>query len=281
MVLQQTLRPTPGHRVRVPEGGAALRQGMSPRTLQQPHGFTALDYEHFSVDLLYDYYWLTGDPLARDELARAGRGLPRVLAELPFLTSRGEGWCMQAAVLISRATGDPEPVERLHERFRERVEPELGSPGALYVLRQPPHRDVLGGEEPFDAPWQMAAFIHGAHAMFQQTGDRRFADAAVRAAKVMAGPGWVDEVGPKYLLSATDPDVFTMPVAFDPRAGTAVMQVGGFVLAAQLTRADADKSMFKRRSEFLFEPYDDEVERAQARLNTWFQLYLDYVARNR
>ena len=281
MVLQQTLRPTPGQPVRVPEAAAALRQGMSPRTLQLPHGFTALDYEHFSVDLLYDYYWLTGDPLARDELVRVGRGLLRVLAEVPFLTSRGEGWCMQAAVLIARATGDTGLVEAVRGRFRERVEHELGGPDALYVLRQPRHSDVLGGDEPFDAPWQMAAFIHGAHAMFQQTGERRFADAAVHAAKVMAGPGWVDEVGPKYILSATDPAVFMMPVAFGPRAGTAVMQIGGFVLAAQMASSESERAMFRRRSEFLFEPYDDVAERSQAQLNTWFQLYLDFMARGR
>ena len=278
IVLQHCLRPTPGYRVRIPDASKPLRQGMSKRTLQRPHGFTALDYEHFSVDLLYDYYWLTGDLLARDEILRMGRGLPEVLQNLPFRTCRGEGWCMQAAVLIARATGDDTCVATMHKRFRDVVEPELGVDPAPYVIRQPPHEDALDGKEAFDCPWQMAAFVHGAHAMFEQTSDPRFAKAAVRAGRVMAGPGWLEGEGPKYLVSAMDASRYTMPVGFGPLEGTALMEVSGFVLAAELARKQADRDLFRRRIDLLMTPYE-KVERARTAMNAWFQLALDRRAR--
>src|SRR6185436_1422558 len=74
MVLQQTLRPAAGRNPRQPVDLAAYRQGLGPMSQYAPHGFTAPDYEHFSVTLLYDWWWLTADPFARDELARLGRG---------------------------------------------------------------------------------------------------------------------------------------------------------------------------------------------------------------
>src|SRR5262249_15700811 len=116
MVLQQTLRPTPGRNPARPPEQAAWRQGIGPLGQYAPHGFTAPDYEHFSVILLYDGWWLTGDPLARDELARLGRGVRAELQAVPFLTSRGEGWCLQSGVLIARATGDAALLEWLRRR---------------------------------------------------------------------------------------------------------------------------------------------------------------------
>jgi hypothetical protein len=248
---------------------------MSDRALRRPHGFTGLDYEHFSVNTLYDYYWLTGDPLARDELARAGRGLLELLEEVPFPTCRGEGWCMQAAVLIARGTGEPDVVDAVARRFRDRIEPVIGAPSALYVLSQPPHEQALEGEEAFDCPWQMSAFVHGAHAMYRQTGDPRFAQAGLQAARVMAGPGWVEDVGPKYLLSVDKPDRYMMPAGFGPLEGTAVMEIGGFVLADELSPNQVERSLFRRRVDFLLAPYTVEPERSRAAINPWFQILLD------
>ncbi|HLQ37509.1 MAG TPA: hypothetical protein VK348_06895, partial [Planctomycetota bacterium] len=125
MLLQQPLRPTSGRAPALPIAGAPYRQGLGPIAVHAPHGFTAVDYEHFSALLLYDYYWLCGDPLALDELARLGRGLRAELAALPFKTSRGEGWCMQSGALIARATGDRALAEWLQQRFEQQIAGEL------------------------------------------------------------------------------------------------------------------------------------------------------------
>jgi hypothetical protein len=234
----------------------------------------ALDYEHFSINLLFDYYWLTGDPLARMEIRRTVAGLPVLLKGLPFLTCRGEGWCMQAAALHEMATQDRAVLAFMRQRFRDTVRSKLGPKGVAYVLQQPPHKDAFGPTVPFDAPWQMAAFIHGLHAMYRRTGDGMFRDAAVRTALVMAGPGWLKGTGPKYLVSARDPGRYTMPVGYGPLEGTAIMQVGAFVLAEELATDTDDKQLFRRRARFIFEPYR-RVEPQVNRANSWFQLLLD------
>jgi hypothetical protein len=276
--LQHCLRPTPGGSVRVPAATKALRQGLSNRTMRRPHGFSASDYEHFSADQLYDYYWLTGDALARDELARLGRGLPGVLRGLPFQTCRGEGWCMQAAVLIARATGDDAPVRFMHKRFVDRIEPSLGTKPAPYLIRQPPHPDAFDGKEAFDCPWQMAALAHGAHAMFVQTGDARYARLVVRAGRVMGDSGWLDGQGPKYFVSATRADGHEMAVGIGPLEGAALMEVSAFVLAEELADGDADQRLFRSRAAAIIAPYQ-EAERDRAAMNPWFQLFLDRRAR--
>lgn len=282
MVLQQALRPTPGRSPRLPEATLAWRQGLSQRTITRPHGFTALDYEHFSVDLLYDYYWLTGDPFALDELRRIGSGLLPLLEALPFATSRGEGWCLQAGVLIARASGDDDLLAALLERFERVILPVLGAASASYAIPQPPHPEALQPGVDFDLPWQMAALIYGFHALYQQTGDLRVRDAIGRVAMVMARAGWLDGVGPKYLVSASDPQNFSMPVGFGPLEGTAWMQIGAFVLAAELADSEVDRSLFRQRADFLSEPHlvlGKDPSRASAiggaAANPWFQIHLD------
>lgn len=273
MVLQHCLRPPPGSAPRLPGDTAALRQGLSPRTVQRPHGFTALDYEHFSVDLLYEFYWLTGDPLAREELARMGRGLRPLLAALPFVTARGEGWCLQAGVAIARATDDRQLLEDLHQRFVERILPQLGRPPQTCALPQPAHADAFGGLEPFDAPWQMAALVHGLHALWIETGDDRIAAAARDVGEIMATSAWLEGEGPKYIVSATDPLHFLRPRGFGVLEGTAWLQTGAFVLAAELVDAtDPRQGLFLRRAEFIVRPWRNEPWYPA---HPWFQLYLD------
>ncbi|MHC5063104.1 MAG: hypothetical protein ACYTG5_03915 [Planctomycetota bacterium] len=282
MALQQSLRPPPGMLPRLPESMSAWRQGLSRRSIERPHGFTPLDYEHFSVDLLYDYYWLTGDPYALDELARIGKGLSPLLAGLPFMTSRGEGWCLQAGVQIARATGDRELIASLYRRFEEVILPELGRHPDCYAIRQPAHADALGEGESFDLPWQMAALIYGLHALFQETGSEDLRDAIVSVALIMAGPGWLEGVGPKYLLSSSNPDRYQMPVGYEALEGTAWMQIGAFELAAELAAGEADRSLLRARADALWEPQNDVGQEpeglsasSQAAANTWFQIYLD------
>ena len=280
MALQNCLRPTPGLPVRAPTPSVRLRQGLSERSVRAPHGFTALDYEHFSADLLYDYYWLTGDLLARDELGRIGAGLRAVLAKVPFQTCRGEGWCMQAAVLIARACGDDALVADVGERFRTRIEPLMGGAGAAHVLKQPPHPSAFDGRTPFDCPWQMAAFVHGLAAMYAQTGSETYRAAAVRVARVMAGPGWLRGHGPKYFIAANGSGDYVMPIGFGPLEGTALMEIGGFVLAESMATEDRDKGLFLRRAGALFEPYQ-RVSPQRNAMNPWFQLYLDRQGQRR
>jgi hypothetical protein len=155
----------------------------------------------------------------------------------------------------------------------------MGGATSSYVLRQPPHAEGLGANDSFDAPWQMAALVHGLHALFLATGDPEVAAAAVRTARKMAGPGWVDGVGPKYLVSAQDSGRFMMPVSYPPLEGTAVMETGAFALAAEMTDDPEERSLFLDRAGFILnahvDPDSGPRERWLAGANPWLQIALD------
>ncbi len=280
MVLQHVLRPTPGYAPRLEEETAAFRTGMSAWATQAPHGFAPLDYEHFSVDLLFDYYWLTGDAFARDELARMGRGLRVLLDQVPFVTGRGEGWCMQAAVLIAAATEDYELLDWVEQRFAAKIQALIGTQAQSFVLRQPPHDHVLGKDEPFDMPWQMAAFVHGLTALHAATDDAKYADIAVATALKMAGVGWLKGIGPKYAISALDSTRYQMPVGFGPLDGTALMEIGAFVLAESLAKTEVDRSLLRSRADFLMKSHLESPS-VEVSANRWFQIYLDRTSQAR
>ncbi len=276
MVLQHGLRPSPGA-PRLPADLAPFRQGLGPRAIARPHGFVALDYEHFGVGLLADHWWMTGDPFAADELARLGRALPALWRGLPFVTARGEGWTLIAAVAIARATGDASLLAAARDRVHATILPRLGQSPQPYALRQPGHDDAFGREVAFDAPWQMAALARGLHAVARWTDDAHAAQAVVQVAAVMAGPGWVEGVGPKMLVAATDPSRYRMPMQHGPREGTGRHAAGAFVLAAEIAGANPEThdlaQLFLRRAEFLVEPC--LVDPRAAHSDPWLQLALD------
>ncbi|MBK8097436.1 MAG: hypothetical protein IPK26_10030 [Planctomycetes bacterium] len=277
MLLQHSLRPTPGQVAHAPEDLEPWRRGLGPRAIAAPHGFTMPDYEHASVLLPYDCWWLTGDPYARDELARLRSGLWTVLRNTPFLTSRGEGWCLQSLALIARATGDAPLLADLRQHVRERLLPAL-SPGRQVAIAQPAHADVLDGKEPFDAPWQMAALIHGLHAVWAQTGDPAIRDGMLRVAAVMAGPGWLQDHGPKTFVAAPDASRYSLAATPADDAGTAVMTVGAFALAAEVASDPQVVAQMNSRVELLlgrFAPAQELHRQQVAAANVWLQFALD------
>lgn len=279
-VLQHTLRPTPGSRPRLPDATETLRAGLSPAAIARPHGYASYDYEHFSVDLLYDLHWLTGDPLARHELARAGSGLLAVLRSVPFRTSRGEGACLRAGVAIARATGERELLDALLVHVREVVIPAIGGdePNRAHAIAQPARNDALGPDHPFDVPWQMGLLVHGLHALWSETGDDAVRTVGVRVARRMAGPCWIDGVGLASFVSAADPNVRADPIG--GLRGACGVAIGAFALAAEMAGSADDRSRFLARA--------DEVirsARSQPGAGTvpdrWLQLLLDRNARVR
>jgi hypothetical protein len=278
MVLQQTLRPLASCRAALPAATAPWRQGMGQLALAAPHGFTPLDYEHFSVLLWFDWYWLTGEPLAREWLVRHGQDLREILRRVPFRTSRGEGWCLQSGALIAWATADRELERILVRRVREELWPALEKAPRHVAIAQPAHPAVLDGLQPFDAPWQMAALVRGLHAVHRLTGDEIAAAAAVRVAETMATASWVHDVGPATwmgLRDATSPFVTADPVEF---AGTTRMTIGAFALAAELVDAAAGGGeLLRGRAAFLVER---EVRGGlealrNAAANPWLQVAFD------
>ncbi|GAB4154428.1 MAG: hypothetical protein Fur0037_23070 [Planctomycetota bacterium] len=280
MILQHTLRPTPGRKPGQPRETEAYRSGIPAASMAVPHGIPPPDYEHFSALLLHDWYWLTGDPLARDELARLGRGLRALLSALPFTTSRGEGCCLQSGALIARATGDRELLGLLVRRAREKILPTLAGGSARVCVAQPPLPAALG-DEPFDAPWQMALLVRGLHALYLASGEEDLARGVVDAAHVIAGPGWVEGEGPKVFVSAVDPGRYTMPADRETAEGMSRIILGALVLAREIAREQKDSrlGLLERRISSLEEALRRDraspQEIAARRSNPWMQVALD------
>lgn len=276
-VLQSSLRPLPGHVARAHAAGDALRQGLSARAARQPHGFEALEYEGVSVDLLFDYWWLTGDSLALRELRLHATGIRRLLEHLPFMTSRGEGWCTRALVAIAWATDDRELLDWTAQRARLQVLPRLRDCD-LVALGQPPHPEALGGDVWFDAPWQMAALVYALHALHRATGDDDFAEAAVEVARRMATHGWVDGTGPKYLMHATDPLTYCLPRDHGALHGTARFEIGAFVLGGEIARDRPTlQHLFSTRAAAIVTAARDGLGPVSPalRADPWLQLWID------
>jgi len=279
MVLQHGLRPSGGRAVRLPADTAPLRQGLPQRAIEAPHGWWPIDYEHCSAHLLFEYYWLTGDPWARDELARVGRSVVAMLAAVPFMTSRGEGSCLLAGTLCARATGDAALLARLVDHALQRITPSLAPPESAAALPQPAHPLVLGGDTAFDAPSQMAQLVRGLAALHLATDDARLLPLIARVADAMAGAAWLEGQGPKTFVSSEDVGRYTMAASPEDRSGADRTVIGALVLAAELAGDPATAVRLNGRADFLLDrdlPADAGLPaRLQAAANPWLQIAFD------
>ncbi|MSR39929.1 MAG: hypothetical protein EXS02_13955 [Planctomycetes bacterium] len=279
MVLQHALRPTAGRRERLQKDTESYREGIQQLALAAPHGFTAPDYEHASAALLFDYYWLTGDALARDELQRLGNGIARLLPAVPFCTSRGEGVCLEALVLCARATGDQALLAIALRRAKDVVLPAIAAAVPHIAIAQPPHPEVLEGKTAFDAPWQMALLVRGLAAVQQAASAAELCPAIVRIADAIATLGWVEGTGSKTFVSATDVSRYSIAALPSDQAGYDRMTIGAFELAIELTDDPAVVSRLQSRVRFLLQreipPAAGLLDRVQAHANPWLQIALD------
>ena len=273
-VSQQTLRPTPGTVARESEGLEHLRVGLGPRATRRPHGWWPLEYESLGVDLLFDAYWLTGDPLARHELARIGTALPAILRAAPFRTSRGEGLALRAGALIARATNDAALLAALVDHARASIVPAIGAAPRGTCFPQPPHRRVFGEPESFDAGEQMALLALGLAALGDAADAADLRAAAVDVAVRIARDAWIDGSGPAAWISARDFRLRAAPRTTVERAGLCGALCSAFVIAHGIAESEDDRRLLARRVEELAQ--DPAVPPREAALSDpWFQLVFD------
>lgn len=279
-VLQHGLRPGPG-RLREPEATQAFRQGIPERLRRRPHGYTPLDYEHLAHALLFDRFWLTGDPFARDELIRLAGAAAELWRTTPMRTSRGEG--RVAIVLATVASLDlvpesvPEALLDWVDAFRVETAPRLDRNRCI-AFAQPPSDRVLGPLEAFDAPWQIAELIRGL-AMARRYLDPKRAAVLVRAqgelALALAGPGWDREIGaPKTFVSARDPALHFTAGASGPASDTGILLIGAFAASLDVVGSGSERRTLVARADQLLggeSARRDPVRRA----DRWLQAPLD------
>jgi len=140
----------------------------APSTYQRAHGWEHYGIEHWSTDLLFDYWTITGDEWAREELRQLGETLKATMRLRTYFTStlqavRAEGWCMQGFAQSHLATGDPAMREYALRRAREVVDaqrPKAHPSKAIAFQRDYPATSFPLPHR-YYTPWQHAAFVYG------------------------------------------------------------------------------------------------------------------------
>lgn len=240
-----------------------------------PHGFNAFDYEHFSVDVLYETYCMTGSPWIRDELAMLGEQLKGMLRPAVYYfstarTTRGEGWCMKALALCHRATRDPSLKRLAIERIPILLSAQKESGAAV---AQAPDARALGDGVRYDAPWQQAAYVMGMLAAYDEFEDERFATLALDVCRIMATDGWENGRGPKYYYAIGNPSHFKGGVGTGCQEFSSPALILAAELAEKLDRI-ADRDLFLARAQELWDLHRRAgIEKLAS--NKWWQIHLD------
>ncbi|MCY2956101.1 MAG: hypothetical protein WCR59_01225 [Planctomycetota bacterium] len=143
------------------------------RTLTQTggaraHGWEHFDNEHWSEDLLFDYWTVTGDAWAREELRQLGQSLKGLMRVRTFATAyiqsvRAEGWTMQGFAQSYLATGDTALRDYAMRRVREVVDMQRGKTTPSKALSFQTNYPGTGWpmNHQFYMPWQHGALIYG------------------------------------------------------------------------------------------------------------------------
>ncbi|MCA8942497.1 MAG: hypothetical protein KDB80_08080 [Planctomycetes bacterium] len=172
--------PFASYRTRIDDGG-------------KPHGWNHFDFQHWTTDLQYEYYTMTGDEWAREELRNLGqcaRGMARLsgFATADVSSARGEAWLMQSFVQVYLATRDESFKSYALRRAAEIVDRDRlkDHPSrALYTSGPDGRTGFPNVEYTWFAPWQMAYVMYGytaAYIIFDSALCLRIAEDAVRSA---------------------------------------------------------------------------------------------------
>jgi len=182
-------------------GRDALDPALDPHRAGVPangHGWNAFDVEHMSVDDLYEYYLMTGDPVSLDSLREIGEVMRTWLiysTEKAPGSSRGVGWSMRALIKIWQVTGEQRMLDSADELVASVAATYGQEPSPVtgivyhYVTRYPPHANHLSNDE-YDLPWQLACVIYGFLLHHDETGDPLSREIALNVADYMVDFGW-------------------------------------------------------------------------------------------
>ncbi|GAB4153282.1 MAG: hypothetical protein Fur0037_22090 [Planctomycetota bacterium] len=132
------------------------------------HGWDHFDHEHWSTDLLFDYWTVTGDCWAQEELRQLGQSLKALMRLERYTTShiqavRAEGWTMQGFAQAYLATGDSSIKDYALQRLAQtvEVEREKNHPSRALTFQG----NYVGTRFPlshqFYMPWQHGALLYG------------------------------------------------------------------------------------------------------------------------
>lgn len=132
------------------------------------HGWFHFDHEHWSSDYLFDYYTVSGDAWAKEELRQLGQSLKGLMRLDYYYTAllqqaRAEGWCLQGFVQSYQATRDNSLKEYAMRRVNEIVdvqrEKDHPSKAMVFFGNYPATEFPMNHD--FFMPWQHGAVLYG------------------------------------------------------------------------------------------------------------------------
>jgi hypothetical protein len=142
------------------------------------HGWGHFDHEHWSTDLLFDYWTISGDAWAQEELRQLGQSLKGLMRLTYYYTAniqaaRAEGWCMQGFAQCYQATRDAALKTYAMRRVNEIVEPQRKKNHASKAMTF--QGNYLNTGYPmnheFFMPWQHGAVLYGYLGAYESFGE--------------------------------------------------------------------------------------------------------------
>lgn len=132
------------------------------------HGWNGYDNNHWCTDYLFDYWTLSGDAWAKEELRQLGQSLKGMMRLREFPTSsirnaRAEGWCMVGFVQSYLATRDEALKQYILRRIDEIVQVQRRAEHPARMIREhdPDPRYGVGENTTAFPPWEHAAIMFG------------------------------------------------------------------------------------------------------------------------
>ncbi|MEC9046569.1 MAG: hypothetical protein VYA51_01035 [Planctomycetota bacterium] len=256
------------------------------------HGWTPFDHEHWSADLLFDYWTISGDAWAKEELRQLGQSLKGLMRLQYYYTqyvqpTRAEGWCMQGFAQVYQATQDESIKDYAMRRVNEVVEPGRRKDHPSRALMFQSNYEPTGWPTPheFFMPWQHGALLYGylgAYLAFEEPALLEIANDVATTIDYswvsnVSHPqhGWIQN-GLRYYVPVTHNGAPISANHWDglpngallgssPLGGVHTFLVGGLHVLADLTSDPTVQSMALNYGGLLRGTIDDNL-----RWNKWF-----------
>lgn len=288
----QDLSPESFGRRQIREQGRYANYRVLANASSQSHGFEPFDVEHWSMDALFDYWTISGDAWAQEELRQLGESLRGLLRPSDFYTSEGlpgraEGWCMQGFVQAFLATEQlrfrDAALDRAHDII-DRDRTRTGPHRSLSINGTDP-RTLWPGSHEFYMPWQHGAVLQGFLAAWKFFGDPLLLTICEDVSRTVEY-GWVHNVidpqfglvvdGLRYYVPLTHEGQPVVPSVFDvshgvtfgdePLGGAHTFLISGLLLLHQASQDPATRARALEYGELLLQaPLSDDD-----RWNKWF-----------
>ena len=132
------------------------------------HDWYHFDNEHWTTDLLFDYYTFSGDAWAKEELRQLGESLKGMMRLTYYYTAncqqaRAEGWCMQGFVQIYQVTHDESLRNYAMRRVNEVINPQRHTEHPAHPMAYIANYEASSYpyDHEFFMPWQHGGVLWG------------------------------------------------------------------------------------------------------------------------